>query len=120
MRTFPRELAAFREMVNARGSELRQLNYSALQERAKAPLEHGTVQGRRAKIGIIELPAPDGSIRVVVQGFMKGRWFFSGCSVALDGFYTFPDGRVAVMPDSEFNEFDQANVRSGHCQQLAT
>jgi hypothetical protein len=58
-------------MVNARGSELRQLNYSALQERAKAPLEHGTVQGRRAKIGIIELPAPDGSIRVVVQGFMK-------------------------------------------------
>jgi hypothetical protein len=37
---------------------------------------------------------------------MKGRWFFSGCSVALDGFYTFPDGRVAVMPDSEFNEFD--------------
>jgi hypothetical protein len=48
VRTFPRALAAFREMVNARGSELRQLT--------KVPLEHVIVQGRRATIGIIVLP----------------------------------------------------------------
>ena len=106
VRTFPGELAAFREMVNARGAELRELGYAALQEQGKAPLEQVTVQGRPATIGVIVSPAADGSIRVVVQGFMKGRWFFSGSNVALDGFYKYPDERIAIMPERELDEFD--------------
>jgi hypothetical protein len=104
MRTFPRELAAFREMVNERGERLRQLTFTALQDCGTAPLEHVMVESRSATIGVIVLPGSDGAVRVVVQGFMKNR-FFPGSSVALDGFYKYPDGRVVPMPDNEFYEF---------------
>jgi hypothetical protein len=48
---------------------------------------------------------PDGSLRVVIQGFMKAR-FIPGKHVALDGFYKYRDGTVSAMPDKEFYEFD--------------
>jgi hypothetical protein len=47
---------------------------------------------------------PSGGVRVVVQGFMKNKLF--GQSVALDGFYKYPDETVAPMPDVAFYEFD--------------
>jgi hypothetical protein len=48
---------------------------------------------------------PDGTLRVVIQGFMKAR-FIPGKHVALDGFYKHPDGTVSKMPNKEFYEFD--------------
>jgi hypothetical protein len=48
---------------------------------------------------------PDGTLRIVVQGFMKAR-FFPGKHVALDGFYKHPDGSVTPMPVEEFYDFD--------------
>lgn len=104
MRTFPRELAAFREMVNERGARLRQMSFESLRPFGAAPMEEVTIQGRPATIGVIVLPLANGGIQVVIQGFMKGRWF--GSSVALDGFYKHPDGRVSAMTDREFYEFD--------------
>jgi hypothetical protein len=104
MRTFPRELAAFRELVNRRGAELRLLTYEELKTYASAPLEHVMVESRPVTIGFIVLPAADGAITVVLQGNMKGGPF-PGSSVALDGFYKHPDGTVAAMPDEELYEF---------------
>jgi hypothetical protein len=105
MRTFPRELAGFREMVNEHGARLRLLTCDALKARAEAPVEHVMVESRPATIGVIVLPAPGGAIRVVVQGVMKNKRF-PGSSVALDGFYKNPDGTVGVMPAEELQEFD--------------
>lgn len=105
MRTFPRELAAFRQMVNERGAQLRREPYEEIRKYATAPPEQVMVESRPATIGVIVLPAPDGALRVVVQGFMKAR-ILSGSSVALDGFYKHEDGSVSVMPDEELSEFD--------------
>ncbi len=64
-----------------------------------------TVESRPATITIIVQPKADGSLRVVVQGFMKAR-FVPGKHVGLDGFYKHPDGNVTPMPQKEFYEFD--------------
>jgi hypothetical protein len=105
MRTFPRELARFREIVNNRGGKLRQLSYEALEEHAAGPIEHLDVDSRSATIAIIVQPIGDGKLRVVLQGVMKHR-LLPGKSVALDGFYKHRDGTVAAMPHEEFYEFD--------------
>ncbi len=70
MRTFPRELAAFREIVEARGAALRQSTFGALEALAGAPIEHLSVDARAATIGIIVQHVEDGRLRAVVQGFM--------------------------------------------------
>jgi hypothetical protein len=108
MRTFPKSLTAFRKIVNERGERLRRLTFDDLKQLIK-PLEDGTVEhlrveSRPASIGIIVEFTGDGTLRVVVQGFMKGR--FLGSSVALDGFYKHPDGSVTPMPKDEFSKFD--------------
>ena len=90
-------------MVDQRGAKLRELTFEELKLQASGPVGV-TVESRPATIGVHVLSAADGAIRVVVQGFLKGRLF--GSSVALDGFYKHPDGRVAAMPDEEFYEFD--------------
>lgn len=105
MRTFPRELAPFRELVDERGAQLRQLTYAQLKAYTARPVEDVTVGSRPATVGVIILPRPDGDLRVVVQGFMKGR-LLGGSSVALDGFYKHPDGTVSVMPAEELDGFD--------------
>lgn len=105
MRTFPRELAAFREIVDARGAALRQSTFEVLEGLKATPVEHLKVEARAATIGIIVQRVDGGRLRVVVQGFMDNR-FFPGQSVALDGFYKNSDGSVAPMPDKEFYEFD--------------
>lgn len=105
MRTFPKSLATFRKIVDERGERLRKLTQEELRKIGAAPLEQLIVESRPATIGIIVQPKPDGSLRVVIQGFMKAR-FVPGKNVALDGFYKHPDGTVSPMSDEEFYEFD--------------
>jgi len=104
MRTFPKSLATFRKIVDGRGERLRKLSLEELKNLSGA-IEEVAVESRPATIGIIVQPRPDGSFRVVVQGFMKAR-FFGGKHVALDGFYKHLNGTVSAMPDEEFYEFD--------------
>ncbi|MGI9101234.1 MAG: hypothetical protein ACR2IF_02205 [Terriglobales bacterium] len=103
MRTFPKSLAAFQNIVNERGERLRKLSFTELNSAAFST-EHIEVESRPATIDVIVQPRPDGSVRVVLQGFLKARLL--GKHVALDGFYKHPDGSVSAMPDREFYEFD--------------
>jgi hypothetical protein len=105
MRTFPKSLAMFRKIVSERGEGLRKLTQEELKKLAVEPSEQLIVDSRPATIGIIVQFRPDGSLRVVIQGFMKAR-FIPGKHVALDGFYKHLDGTVAPMSDKEFYEFD--------------
>jgi len=102
---FLRAVKEFRAIVNARGERLRRLSIDELVDLSGMPIENVTVQSRSATIGIILEPQPNGSMRVVVQGFMNAR-FLLGASVALDGFYKHPDGTVSPMPDREFYWYD--------------
>jgi hypothetical protein len=104
MRTFPKSLATLRKIVEERGERLRKLTQEELKTIGAAPLEQLTVESRPATIGVIVEPKSDGSLRVVIQGFMKARLF--GSNVALDGFYKHADGGISTMPDDEFYEFD--------------
>jgi hypothetical protein len=90
--------------VNDRGAQLRKLQFEELARLGETPIEKVSVESRPATIGIIVQPLTGGGIRVVVQGFMKARLI--GQNVALDGFYKYPDGTVATMPDEDFYEFD--------------
>ncbi len=105
MRTFPKSLATFRKIVDERGQSLRKLSFEELERLTAEPTEHLTVESRAATISIITEPMPDGSLRVVVQGFMEAR-LLPGKNVAMDGFYKHADGAVTPMPDDEFYEFD--------------
>lgn len=105
MRTFPKSLAAFRKLICERGEQLRKLSLEQLKKVAADPPEQLTFDSRPTTIGIIAQLQPDGSLRVVIQGFMKAR-FIPGRHLALDGFYKHPDGTVSPMPDNEFHEFD--------------
>jgi hypothetical protein len=104
MRTFPRVLDNFRQLVNARGAELRRRPYRDLQLMTDAPVEDLTVDSRPATITTIVEAMPDNSLRVVLQGFMGARLL--GKHVALDGFYKYADGAVKPMSDDEFHGFD--------------
>ena len=90
-------------MISERGERLRAMGLEDLRQAANAPSESITVESRPATISLIVQPKPNGSVRVVIQGFMKAR--FIGKHVALDGFYKYPDGSVP-MHDEEFYEFD--------------
>lgn len=104
MRTFTKALGTFRKMVEERGQQLRELSFAELKALSPQP-EHITVESRSATVGIIVLPTPRGGLQVVVQGFLKHR-FFPGRSVALDGFYKYPDERIGPMLPAEFLGFD--------------
>lgn len=104
MRTFPRELAAFRALVEERGKQLRAAPLDEVLRVGNTGPVAVVVESRPATVATIVQPEPNGSYRVVVQGFMKSRFLF-GSSVALDGFYRHPDGTVAPMSDEELNEF---------------
>ena len=110
MRTFPKALAGFREIVNERGQKLRQLKFEELGKLIKplpeGPLERLTVDSRPATIGIIVERKTDSTLRVVVQGFMNARHVPLVKHVALDGFYKHADETVTPMPATEFYEFD--------------
>jgi hypothetical protein len=110
MRTFPKALATFREIVNERGQKLRQLKFEELRQLIKpladGPIEHLTVDSRPATIGVIVQARTDDTLRVVVQGFMNARHVPLMKHVALDGFYKHSDEAVTPMPAGEFYEFD--------------
>jgi hypothetical protein len=105
VRTFPKSLATFRQIVEERGQRLRQLTFEGLKALSTEPIDHITVDSRPATIGVFVRPKSDGSLQVVIQGFMRAR-FVPGKHVALDGFYMHPDGTVTTMSASEFYEFD--------------
>lgn len=104
MRTFPKALAEFREIVKERGSVLRRKSFAELKQLATAP-ERITVQSRPATIATIVLSLPSNGLQVVVQGFLEHR-LFPGKSVALDGFFKYPDDTEARMSPEEFWDFD--------------
>ena len=104
MRTFPTALSKLRDIVNERGARLRTLPFGELKRLAGGPIEHLSVDSRPATIGVMVQPSTDGGIRIVVRGFMKAKLL--GWSVALDGFYKYPDETVAPMPDEELDHFD--------------
>jgi hypothetical protein len=104
MRTFPKALSKFREIVNERGARLRGLPFEELAQLGESPIEHLCVESRPATISIIVQSLPTRGIRVVVQGFMKAKLL--GQHVALEGFYKYPDGTVAPMSNEDFYEFD--------------
>lgn len=104
MRTFPKALSKFRDIVSERGERLRRLPFVELMGLRKTPIEHLTVESRPATIGIIVEPLPSGGIRVVVQGYMKAKLF--GQNVAVDGFYKYSDETIAPMSNEDFYEFE--------------
>jgi hypothetical protein len=93
----------FRQLVNARGAELRRRSYRELQLLTNAPVENVTIDSRSATIATIVEAMPDDSLRVVLQGFMRAQ--LPGEYVALDGFYKYPDGALKPMSDDEFHDF---------------
>lgn len=102
LRTFPKQLAAFRTMVEERGARLRHLPFAKL---TNQPSEEVVVDSRRGTIATLVIPVPSGGVQVVVQGFLEHR-FFPGKSVALDGFYKYPDESIAPMSPQDFWHFD--------------
>jgi hypothetical protein len=106
MRTIPRSLATFREIVNARGNALRNLSYHEIEQLQDSPIEDLIVESRPATIATIVQRMPDTSLRVILQGFMSARLFAKLKHVALDGFYKYPDDTVGQMRDDEFYDFD--------------
>jgi hypothetical protein len=102
---FLRAVKEFREIVNSRGERLRRLSIDELLDLSDLPTEHLRVRSRSATISIIVEPQPNGSMRVVVQGFMN-HLLFPSMSVALDGFFKHPDGSVSPMPEGDFYSYD--------------
>jgi hypothetical protein len=98
-------VAWFRDLVQTRGQSLRSRSLVELQALAGSPTEHVSIGSRKGTISIIIEPQGDGSLRVVVQGFMK-TFVRIGSHVALDGFYKHPDGRVTPMANREFYDYD--------------
>jgi hypothetical protein len=82
--------------VQERGRELRQLTYKQLKQRGEAS-DDFTLQSRRATVSVILQELPSGALRIVVQGFLKFRFFPMGSQVALDGFYKYPDETTAPL-----------------------
>lgn len=105
MRTFPKELATFRQLVNERGRRLRQLPFAELQKLSNESTEHVVVGSRKGTIDYIVLPLPSGGIQFVLQGFLEHR-ILPGKSVACDGFYKYPDETMSDMTAEEFWDFD--------------
>ncbi len=93
-------------MIDERGSALRALSSDELMAAGEASEEDVEIQGRRGTICNIVEEKDDGSLRVVVQGFLYSRYFSRLSNVALDGFYKLPSGEIKAMPDAEFHEFD--------------
>ena len=104
MRTFPKSLAAFRKIINERGSRLREIAFDDLRQMTAVPVETVTVGSHSAKIAVIVEMRQNDRLRVVIQGFLKAS-FLPGDHIALDGFYKLPDQTVTAMPREEFYDF---------------
>jgi hypothetical protein len=76
VRTFPKELAEFRTIVEDRGARLRQLPFAELKQLGNQPAENVTVESRKATIGIIVLALQNGGIQVVLH---RDSWSIDSC-----------------------------------------
>ena len=99
-------MSELRRLVEQRGESLRQLSREDLVAAGNQPTEDLRLQGRSATIDIIVEPRDEGSLRVVVAGFMHGRVLGIWTWTAFDGFYLRPDGKIDPVPVGEFYEFD--------------
>lgn len=94
-----------RELVNARGRQLREIPFDELR---KLPRESSEVLRLNSRTGGIETvvepfgihgmivdPPPAAGIRVVVLGVLPARWFRLILDVAADGFYKYPDESIS-------------------------
>jgi hypothetical protein len=105
MRKLPKALAKFQKIVDERGERLRGTSIEDLKQLTNQSDEQITVGSRPATISVLVQPKPDGSVRVVLQGFMKAL-FLPGKHVAINGFYKHPDGTVTPMSSSELYDYD--------------
>jgi len=89
-------LATFQGIVKEHAENLRRLTFQELEQLVDTPTEHMVIDSRPAKISIIvQRLAASGGVQVVVQGFLKARFF--GWHVSLDGFYRYPDETSAAL-----------------------
>ena len=108
MGSYKEELARFKAMVRERGEKLRSMSLSELEQAGEQPAERIALGTRTGSIAIIvERPIfpKHEARRVVVQGFMDHR-MMPGKSVALDGFYKYPDGTTEAMQSRELWNYD--------------
>ena len=104
----------FQQIVNERGDDLRQLTYEQLNQLEDRPVEYVTVERRRGRITtFVERETPDGCIRVVIQGFLAGRFLPMLWSVAMDGFHRYPDEKTTPLSLQEMWEFDWSPTKRG-------
>ncbi len=101
--------AEFRKLVNERGQTLRSKARAELLDLGYSDPEIIEIDGRKGTIDLIVEEEPEGSLRVVVQGFLNvTKWLprLGGQHVALDGFRMNSAGEIAPLGDKEFYEFD--------------
>lgn len=98
----------FQRLVYERGNSLRSKSRIELLELTACPTEKVEIDGRTGTVDIIVEEEPEGSLRVVVQGFIETKWLrWAGVkNVALDGFRIDSDSKLSPLGDKEFYEFD--------------
>jgi hypothetical protein len=98
----------FQELVDERGRGLRSKSRAELLDLQYLPTEKVEINGQRGTISLIVEEETEGSLRVVVQGFLDTKSFprIGVKHVALDGFRMDPNGNLSELRDEEFNEFD--------------
>ena len=103
MRTFPKALAPFRELVRRRANEIKVLTWQQIVELPKDQTEDVMVGKHRGAISII-VECETERLRVVIQGFLKHR-FLPGSSIAMEGFVKERNDNVIPMTDDELVDY---------------
>jgi hypothetical protein len=103
MRTFPKQLATLRNVVESRCEELKRRPYDDLRQ-LSVPTDQLEIEGRPTTIHIIVEPRSNDAVMVVVQGFMKARLL--GHNVAVEGFYKYPDETTADLSTEDYYRYD--------------
>jgi hypothetical protein len=94
-------------MVAEHVSTLRELTYDQLKEIQEKPVEYVAVEKRRGRIATyLDKDMPSQGIRVVVQGFLKRRFFPMIWDEAIDGFYKYPDQTTVELDREDKRDFD--------------
>ena len=94
-----------RQIVNERGQNLRKLPFDQL--KTISQMERVMIDKREATISVSAEPLASGGVLIVVQGFMKSRWFGGLLSAfGLDGFYKYPDETMAMMTREDIFKYD--------------
>ena len=98
----------FQKLVDERGRVFRMKTYEELLTTRDIAIEEVQVERQAGTIAIIVEEESEGSLRVIVQGFLNTKWFprLGIKLVALDGFRMNADATVSELRDEEFNEFD--------------